>query len=630
MRGLVVVFALLPALARAQTPPPPPPLEGELPYVEARPASDSPAALPYVEARPVEPAVQPPPPPAAETALPPPPAPIEARELSAPPPPPPAVEPAALPTPSPAPVPAAVAPTAPASELPPGAVTLPQPAAEPPAAKPEPTNADFIKGELTHLGIDRLITKRSRILVSAGYNHIGKTEYLLVYPQVGFKISDLAVGLGVPLNVEIFSSAYPPDPEPGKNHIYQFQNVGSLRKADWDEPSDYARILTYLTWGRKEDRFYLDIGQQHASSIGHGALVRRYNGNIDVNTFRSGLQLDAYNDYVGAEFMTNDVVMWDVMSALAFIKPLSFFSDSWMARSLSIGVSAAMDRQAPHSLRFGPEPACPAPGGCAPARVPLVGDDNRLVTENGVVVLGGVDVEMKLVKTENVDIKPYFDYSRFLRTGLDDATLGGGYTVGVLGRFNLGSSVRHALRLVAEFRWLGEGYRPGYFDTFYEVDKVLMMGTGGVAAGSGRTPLTKLEATVGPGRAKESRAGYYVEASYAIPEALGLSVALEGEGGTSAKNFIAHLEVPFLSWLQIFGTLYVRGFDDAGSMFAFDERSVAFAGLRLKPLPILFINARCYQTFQLDAFKGKDGPLGTLQYRNVFGVAADLGFGWEF
>jgi len=445
----------------------------------------------------------------------------------------------------------------------------------------------------------------------------------------------------VPLNIEVFNSNYPKDPAPGENHILQFSRAGTVRKEDWDQPSDFARLLTFLTYGKKEDHVYLDVGAQHASTIGHGSLVRRYNGNIDINNYKAGLQFDAYNDYVGIEVMTNNVVLWEVTSALAFVKPISLFSDHWFAKSISLGVSAAVDRVAPTSLQFQPEPACPLPGACAPANVPLVDDYNQLVTNTGVAVLGGLDLEMKLVKTESVDIKPYVDYSRWLVTGADvvatptgsgDLLRHGGFTVGVLGRFNAGKDPIHAFRLVAELRLLGEGYRPGYFDTFYEVDKVLMMGTGGVKSGTGAIPLTKLQATVGDANnpALPARTGYYFEASWGVRDSVGVTVALEGDSASAAKDFIAHVEIPFLSWLQVFGTLYVRGFDDFGQIFQLDEHSVAFAGVRIKPLPILFINLRAYKTFQLDAFKTSSVPLGSLQYENSIGYAGDIGFGWEF
>ncbi|MGC4117942.1 MAG: hypothetical protein QM765_26020 [Myxococcales bacterium] len=643
MKGLAIAVMLWPALVAGQTapPPPPPPAPEALPYVEAQPTPEPvvapvpPPPLPTVENKPVAepaPVLAPPPPPPPPTA----PAPV----------------PASATQPRPQPVPA-VAP-APASAPPPAPTPAPEPAAPPPPAAADPQSAvpaegapaavapakkddEFVKGELTQLGVDRIITKRSRVVVSAGYNHLDNTEYVLVYPQLHLKFGDLAFGVGAPINIEVFNSNYPTDPQAeGGNHIVQFRHAGRIRNQDWDQPSDFARVLTFLTYGKKEDHVYLDVGQQHASTIGHGALVRRYNGNVDINNYKAGLQFDAYNDYVGLEFMTNNIVMWEVMSALAFVKPISLFSDGWFAKSISLGVTAAMDREAPTSLQFEDEPACPVPGACPKANVPKVTAQNQLAYNSSVLVLGGVDLEMKIVKTESVDIKPYVDYSRFFLTGIDnackDSNKCGGFTVGLLGRFNVGKDPVHAFRLVGELRLLGEGYKPHYFDTFYEIDKVLNLGTGGVKPGSGQVPLTKLQSTVGDASHAPvpERTGYYVEFSYGVRDTIGLTLSLEGDTASPGMDFVAHLEIPWLSWLQVFGTLYVRNFNDFGTLFKLDEHSIAMAGLRLKPLPILFINLRAYKMFQLNAYHTESGPLGSLQYANSVGFSGDLGFGWEF
>ena len=53
--------------------------------------------------------------------------------------------------------------------------------------------------------------------------------------------------------------------------------------------------------------------------------------------------------------------------------------------------------------------------------------------------MAGMDIETKVVKTAKVDIKPYVDYSRLLASATingKNANGGGGFTAGVLGRFN--------------------------------------------------------------------------------------------------------------------------------------------------------------------------------------------------
>ena len=89
---------------------------------------------------------------------------------------------------------------------------------------------------------------------------------------------------------------------------------------------------------------------------------------------------------------------------------------------------------------------------------------------------------MKIVKTENVDIKPFIDFSWMMPSAPDVSILspdgstlspqdGNGFTAGLLGRFNYGDDVVHAIRIIGEFRSFSATYLPGYFDTFYEIQK---------------------------------------------------------------------------------------------------------------------------------------------------------------
>src|SRR5262249_40964103 len=122
---------------------------------------------------------------------------------------------------------------------------------------------------------------------------------------------------------------------------------------DWDHYHDYGRLLKYVNYGRKEDNFYVNIGQRYATSIGHGAIMRRYSPSIDIDYPRASAEVDAYNDYAGFEAFTNDVLEWNTLAAIAFVKPLSFFkADNLLAKTLSIGVTGAIDWNAPDRLGF--------------------------------------------------------------------------------------------------------------------------------------------------------------------------------------------------------------------------------------------------------------------------------------
>lgn len=470
----------------------------------------------------------------------------------------------------------------------------------------------FVKGELSvFLGADRLVTKNNRVGVSVGIDLIGADRpedaanqrpvvfYMLLEPQVDLRFLEenkLAIGLGVPLRLELLN--FGTDPATGQT--IGTNNLFALRKEDYDQPSDFARVLKYVTYGAKEDRLYVNVGQRYASSIGHGALVRRYAPNIDVDQARVSAQVDAYNDYAGFELLTNDVVEWNLLSGLVFVKPLSFFTDNALAKSLSVGGSIATDLKAPSALRTN------AVGGRTLDRTGHLTADTRPVT------LVGVDAELKVIKTATADIKPYVDYS--VMTGG-----GGGLTIGALGRFNFGTDVVNAFRVVVEGRSLDAQYQPSYFDTFYEVERYIareLPRTNPSVANFATKQQDVLSGRLG------QRLGYYVEASYGIRKNVGVTLALEGTNNSAEKNLVAHLEVPALDFLQFFGSYYKRGFTSFSDVTKADARSVFFAGARLRVLPFLFINGRAFKTFRVNP--------DVQRYDNSFGFAVDLEIGYEF
>ncbi len=496
-----------------------------------------------------------------------------------------------------------------AAEIPP-AVLLP---AASDAEKPDPA-AGFVKGELSvYLGSDRLVVKNTRVGVSAGLDRFGQAYYLLVEPMVDLRFlsGKLGIGLGAPLRLELFNFQN----DASTNQPIGFKHLGALRTADWDSFHDYGRLLKYVTYGHKEDQLFISAGQRYASTIGHGSVVRRYAPNIDIDYPRASAQVDFYNDYVGFEVMTNDLLEWNQLAAIVFVKPFSFFHpQNLLLRTLSLGVSGGLDWKAPWALKTDPITG-----------VRLLDADGRLQASTRAATVVGADLEVKVVKTANVDLKPYVDYSKLL--GGD-----GGLTVGVLGRFNARSAggTVHAFRVVAEGRYLGDHYQSSYFDTFYEIDRFAYLSRDFRAAGAPVAefvPKQRYLLETGLG----TRGGYYLEASWGIPGAIGLTLAIEGVTNAKATNFVAHLEVPVLSFVQIFGSYYLRGVESftelgpdasTGALGLFGDKAVAFAGARLKVLPFLFFNGRLYKTFRMNP--------DLQRYDNQFGFVVDVEIGYEF
>ncbi|MCA1829590.1 MAG: hypothetical protein ABR567_06405 [Myxococcales bacterium] len=503
----------------------------------------------------------------------------------------------------------------------------------------EPVKRRFIKGELTNLGSDKLVLADSRFGLRSGVARLDNSIYLAVAPEIDLHFGDwLALGLGLPLNVRAYADGF------YDTHKLKF------REGDYSRASDYARILRFLTLGRKEDQFFVNVSPLFAASIGHGAIVRRYNANIESpqEAFgydkKVGAEIDAYGRYGGFEAFTGDLMHPNhFLAGLAFVKPLGWLTGS--ARETwgwtSLGVSTAMDLAAPYTLDRGPNgypqvgdtDICPQPG------VDYCEPDDPIVTQTRRAQVVGVDLETKVVKSENADVKPYLDYSRLLDISNPSgpgarANGGGGWTAGVLGRFNAGDVKVHAFRLVGELRYFDGNYLPGYFDTFYEVQKYQFV-TG--KADTGYEPKLRTILDRDPAH---KRAGYYLEAAYQYNGGLALMAAYEDSFHVSgpdsicfgctdlqkyvgSRNLTLHIEYPAYSWLQFFASFYRRSFDGpVDASHPLGDNTLIYGAARVHVLWIFFLNARVFRSWRPDPVLG--------EMKNLWGGDFDLEIGYEF
>src|SRR4030095_7094301 len=113
--------------------------------------------------------------------------------------------------------------------------------------------------------------------------------------------------------------------------------LGKLRREDWDEASDFAKIIRNIQVGGQEQPFYMSLSRLYDQSFGHGTSVRHYNPNIDYDTARLGANLDFSKAALGLPAMANALVRPDVVGVLGFVRPLRPFSNNVLLRSLSFG-----------------------------------------------------------------------------------------------------------------------------------------------------------------------------------------------------------------------------------------------------------------------------------------------------
>jgi hypothetical protein len=537
----------------------------------------------------------------------------------------------------------------------------------------------FIKGELSGGGAVRPLGKRSFIGAGMGVAALPSSAgtalnafFFTVEPQVDLRFPekhDLKIGLSVPLAFEIadtraaFESCVPAARDAKAMGATQQQiaavtamcvdmnkgkateNLGQLRKQDWDEPSDFAKVIRYITIGGDEQPFYLNISRLYGHTLGHGTVVRRYNPNLDYNTSRVGVSFDAYRGMVGFESMVNDVIKPDVMGALVFVRPFeALVPDVLPVRSLSFGAQLTAGLEVPRTIGYEVglfDPAADKP-------IPELSSDGKLVArDTATVVFYGADVETKVIRTQTSDMKIYFDVQQMKDHGR-------GLTLGALWRFSFGRPATQALRVQAEVFEHDADYLPYFFDSQYDIQKLTYFPSaytsGGLqyqptklgfieAAAGGRKRLgASLEVThtlvgwltVGVA-ARGSRAmGSASQAGFAGPQFDDLSMCtVSGEtpscagvpkltvGSPGYASVLVYGEIPFRRVLQAFASYEVFSTSLPGEGLDLGEldgdNEIVFTGVRLQLLPILFAQAEARRFYFTQRLSKIDTTAGTLE-----------------
>ena len=487
----------------------------------------------------------------------------------------------------------------------------------------------FWKGEVANIGANEIISPYNSAGLSAGVKLMDDELYLVITPKfsmhfdklikepVSEKELDLIFGLHVPLNVRLVSTDINDN-----DHSIRF------RTEDWDEWQDYLKILRYFQIGTSEDNLYLSIGSNFAQTIGHGTILKRYIPNHDSTFSTMSAKLNWYFDYGGFEALLGDVARGNIFGGIVFLKPFSAIGN-YHARSVSFGYSFVADRNAPTKLQYEKyydyDPDDYING--KDSRLPRISVDSKgrpIILEDEFLYMQGIDFELKLFKNEKVDIKAFTDYSWFKKDFVK-----GGFTFGLLGRFNLDQKNQHAIRIQLEGRAHHDSYIPSFFDTFYDIERIEMM-----------TNIYGAKDFQPDGRSKywhlmndsddKFVGSFYGELSYSFKTWISLSVGYEKLPESS--SLFAHLELPDLWILKMMVSYYKRGFGSAKELFSDSHVSSLFRGVvRLQILPFLYINGYAGKHWTFWNAKNPR-PHDNLEghYVSSWDLGADVEFGWEW
>ncbi len=261
-------------------------------------------------------------------------------------------------------------------------------------------------------------------IADLGFGFVDEDGFVLLLLEQGMSWKGLDIQLAGPIRFRVI------DRSPGDD--------GVVREQDWDQPSDYARILRLVSFVHEWDDAAIDLffGELNGVGIGHGAVADRYFNSTDMDHYQGGTLLKGEWRGNGLEFLMEDAFAPEILVGRVFVAPLAWFLDSKWARRLEIGYTLGADLAAPYrTLREG---------------------------STSIPVTGG-DIGYRVVDEEWIILMPYVDVM-----AMDGEA---GVHAGMATTWVISEPKGLSLHLRGEYRYVGSDYHPAIFNPFYEYNR---------------------------------------------------------------------------------------------------------------------------------------------------------------
>lgn len=409
--------------------------------------------------------------------------------------------------------------------------------------------------------------------IGLGFGQIDDDYFVRLRAGMVFNFDPVQFGIQVPLNFRVI------DESPKTNDV--------VRTEDWDEFSDYLKLLRFVQWGRYSDPTYARIGELTGISMGHGTVVDRYYNVITVDNYKMGLHTRLDFGYGGLEFMADHVAPPNLVGLRGFIRPGAIAgTTSDILAKPTVGVFVVGDFDAPTLL------STRADGS-------LRTDTTKLrAAETGAATFYGLDFDWEVFANEHVALKPYFDL-----VGFNDE--GAGTHLGLMSNFYLPSDVRLDTRI--EWRFATENYQPAYFNPMYEVERFSFLGAPKLAA-------------VRNGAPGGERHGFYGSIDLDIGGYINAGVTYEDYQGSNNSNFLARVSLPYIAFVKFAAFYTKRNFSEAADLGNLDN-ALLVALARFKIWGPLYASAEYARQWRLQ----EDGAYETTNNWNL-GAGAEFTF----
>lgn len=404
--------------------------------------------------------------------------------------------------------------------------------------------------------VEGQVQKTGLLGASLGFELIDNDWFFTTQIAFDLKLGPVALGLGLPLRFRIA------DQPPIQN------DEGSvLRSQDWDDWTDFARLIRYVQLGTRHQPYafriagqpmsvYVRLGDLQGATIGHGTLMHQYMNNLDPNKYNLGLALNFHTSYGGVEWVMNNVLQPTLVGGRVYVRPGRFFAPRSFFSHFAVGMTVLGDAQAPFAF----QPSLRDIGSFA--------DPEAYFNSFQGVVAVGFDVSLDLIRSKTLDLVPYMDLNVV-------AGQGTGYHAGILAAVSLPLAIKLQGRL--EYRVLGAGYMPQCFDSLYELQRYSMPVFGqGTTTGWSQLPKQAASTAL-----QSTRQGLYGELTFRLKDWVVVGAAFDEYEVENNGNLALTVQVPAFKYFQLSATYIKRGFDGIEELFQLDDRSFLVAELQV-------------------------------------------------
>lgn len=409
-----------------------------------------------------------------------------------------------------------------------------------------------------------------------GFGQLDEDYFLTVAPGTVLRFDRFGIGVHVPLRFRVVDQAPLQD--------------GVLRDEDWDEASDFTRILRFAEYGRRGDPFYARLGELVGVTLGHGTVVDRYYNTVDIDHYQTGLEVHVDAWHGGGQVMLDNLIDPNILALRGFVRPLAFLDVPAIFQRFVFGVTYASDYQAPSRIRANADGTARVTG------------DVELAVDTEVVTVYGFDLGWEVLRHEVVDITPYFDVNFLDR-------MGAGVHLGVLTNFRLPSDTFLFTRL--EYRYLTNQYSAAYFNSLYEIERFRFRGG-----------VPKLGYLLDGGEGSE-RHGFYGELTLLLFRLVTVTVTYEDYDGPNNSSLTALLRLPWLGPVLVQAFYAKRNFGGAEQIFDLDG-ALLVTEARVRILDFLYVfgeYAREWHLVDVD---------GNARYETVNDWSVGVGASFDF